>query len=131
MKLFLERKDVKPDSCDSQARTPLLWAAMTGCEGMAKLLLERNDVNPSSADNGGQTPLMWATKKQHEGVVELLLERLSINSKTTEEPNEKTLFPATSLSGNTPVLGTIPNQSTDDNPKRKSHTLSKMTPWIP
>lgn len=96
---------------------------MTGCEGMAKLLLERNDVNPSSADNGGQTPLMWATKKQHKSVVELLLERLSVSSKTTEEPNEKTLAPATSLSGNTPVLGTIPNPSTGDNLKRKSHTL--------
>jgi len=45
------------DMVDDRGRTPLLWAAERGHEGIVKLLLNREEVNPDSKDNDGRTPL--------------------------------------------------------------------------
>ena len=59
-------------------RTPLLWAAERGHEGVVRILLGREDVNLNQASTGW-TPLLLAADGGHEGVVKLLLERASVN----------------------------------------------------
>jgi len=93
VKLLLERKDVTPDTPDTQYRTPLSWAAGNGHEGTVKLLLERKDVTPDTPTLYGQTPLWWAAGKSYEGIVKLLLER---NDVTPDTPD--TLYGQTPLS---------------------------------
>ena len=58
--MLLEREDVNPNQADSKSgKTPLLWAAENGHEGVAKKLLEREDVNLNQADTKySQTLLM-------------------------------------------------------------------------
>ena len=60
-------------------RTPLLWAAMNGYEGVVRLLLGRKDVDPDRSDNIDSTPLSWAANNGHEGVIKLLLEREDVD----------------------------------------------------
>ncbi|KAE8333333.1 hypothetical protein BDV39DRAFT_188408 [Aspergillus sergii] len=55
-------------------RTPLSWAARTGCEAVVKLLLATGQVDIDSRDlEYGRTPLFWAAANGHEAVVKLLL----------------------------------------------------------
>jgi len=69
MKPLLQREDVNPDQTDTEyGRTPLLFAAEGGHEGVVRVLLERNDVNPNQPDTEyGQTPLLLAAGRGHEG----------------------------------------------------------------
>jgi len=74
---------VNPDAPDTRCgRTPLMWAARNGHEGVVKLLLERKDVTPDTPDTPdteyGRTPLSWAAMSGYEGIVKLLLERKDI-----------------------------------------------------
>ena len=45
---------------DRVSRTPLVWAAMKGHEGVIKVLLEREDIDPNCLGVGGLTPLTCA-----------------------------------------------------------------------
>ena len=74
--MLLGRGDVDPNATETKyGRTPLLWAAEQGLEGVVKLLLERDDINPNTRDTKYRlTPLLWAAECGHEGVVKLLLE---------------------------------------------------------
>ena len=52
--------------------TPLLRAAKSGHEEVAKLLFEKG-ANPHPKDKHGHTPLSYAVCYRHEAVVKLLL----------------------------------------------------------
>ena len=70
------RRYVNPDSSTRSGRTPLLWAAEHGHEGVVKLLLGRKDVTPHTSEtNDNRTPLSLAAENGHEGIVKLLLGR--------------------------------------------------------
>jgi len=84
--LLFGRRYVNPDSLCRYGRTPLLWAAENGREGVVKLLLGRKDVNPRGSRRPGQTPLWLATGNAHEGIVKLLLKREDVNSNTPGAP---------------------------------------------
>ena len=86
VRILLERKDVNPNTADTQCgRTPLSWAAGRGHEGVVRILLERRDVNPNTVDTKyGRILLSWAARYGHEGVVRALLERSDINPNTAD-----------------------------------------------
>jgi len=89
VKLFLERKDVSPNT--EYGRASLSWAAAVGHEGIVKLFLERKDVNPNTPDPwDGQAPLSLAAEYGHEGIVKLLLERKDVNPNTPDTENSQT-----------------------------------------
>jgi len=92
VKLLLGRKDVNPDTPDTErGRTPLCWAAGSGHEGIVKLLLGRKGVNPNTTETKhGQTPLLWAAVTGHEGVVEILLGRRDVNPDTPDTERGRT-----------------------------------------
>ena len=75
MKVLLERHDVNPNKPDIDGRTPLLYAAWNGHEGVVKLLLGRDEVSPERPDNDGRTPLSYAAGNGYAGVAEILLAR--------------------------------------------------------
>ena len=62
------------DTVDIDNRTPLLWAAKRGHEGIAKLLLEKG-ANVDATNGAGQTPLHQASEDGHLNIVKLLLEK--------------------------------------------------------
>ena len=64
---------------DRVSRTPLLWAAKNGHDGVVKLLLERGDIGPEMPDQWDSTPLSWAADNGHEEVVKLLLDRNDVD----------------------------------------------------
>ena len=59
-------------------RTPLMWAAERGNEGVIKMLLDRGGADPDRAVSGW-TPLLLAAQGGHEGVVKTLLGRDDVN----------------------------------------------------
>lgn len=70
------------DSCDSDGRTPLSWAAGEGHEVVSKLLLETGRVDVDSKDHFGRTPLSWASGNGRESMAKLLLdEKVDVNSR--------------------------------------------------
>ena len=76
-KLLFKNPKVDADFKSEDGRTPLLWAAGNGHEGVVKLLLEK-DVDVDSKDSiYGQTPLSCAAENGHEGVVKLLLDKVA------------------------------------------------------
>ena len=83
--LLEEDKGCSADMADGWGRTPLIWAAESGHEGMVKLLFKQKGVNPNSKDHDGSTPL-W-----HERIVKLLHGRTKVN------PNSRDTFGDTSL----------------------------------
>ena len=65
MKLLLGRKDVNLNTLTTTitGRTPLIYAAMNGHEGIMKLLLGQEHVDPDIPDKQyGQTALSWAAR---------------------------------------------------------------------
>jgi len=64
---------------DFLGRTPLVWAANNGHEGVVKILLGREEVNPDKPGSNGRTPLSFAAGRGHEGVVKVLLGRKEVN----------------------------------------------------
>ncbi|XTI84249.1 hypothetical protein V2W45_1339297, partial [Cenococcum geophilum] len=56
--LLLIKDSISLNSTDIKGRTPLLWAAESGQEGMVKLLLAQKGVNSNSKDSNGRTPLL-------------------------------------------------------------------------
>ena len=64
---------------DSYGLAPLMWAALSGHEGVVKILLGRDCANPDKPGRYGETALWFAASNGHEGVVKLLLERDDVN----------------------------------------------------
>jgi len=89
VKLFLDRKEVSPDSRDKNDKTPLWKAARGGYEGIVKPLLDRKEVNPDSGDENDKTPLLKAARGRHNGIVKLLLDRKEVNPDSRDK-NDKT-----------------------------------------
>jgi len=77
--MLLGREEVNPDKPDKWGRTPLLYTAKCGHEGVVKILLGRGEVNPDKPDRLGQTPLPGAAQNGHERVVKILLGRRGVN----------------------------------------------------
>ncbi|PKS08786.1 hypothetical protein jhhlp_003395 [Lomentospora prolificans] len=71
------------DAKDMDGRTPLLYAAKNGHEGVIKLLLATGKVDIDLKDMDGRTPLSYAAWNGHEGIVKLLLTtgKVDIDSK--------------------------------------------------
>jgi ankyrin repeat protein len=57
-----------------QSRTPLLYAAEKGNQGIVRLLVETGKVDIDVKNKDGVTPLLWAAKNGHDAVVKQLLE---------------------------------------------------------
>lgn len=70
----LLQEGAKPNTMNSNGRTPLSWAAEEGYEEVVKLLLEKG-ADLDCKDNKGRTPLSWAGSEGHKTVVQLLLEK--------------------------------------------------------
>jgi len=90
----LEMKEWDVNAKDIAFRTPLMWAALRGHEGVVKAFLEQKDINPDLADHRhGKTPLSWAAREGHEGVVRMLLDKEGVNPNGADaEYNESPLF---------------------------------------
>ena len=71
--LRLVRKEVNPDEPCWDGRTPLLYAAERGHEGVVKTLLERKEVNPDTPDSNDRTLLSYSVEYRREEMVKLLL----------------------------------------------------------
>ena len=80
-RFFLERGDVDPDLGDPiWGRSPLLWAAAQGNEGVVKVFLERESVHTNQASPGyGQAAFYFAAAYGHEGIVNMILEQGSVD----------------------------------------------------
>ena len=71
---LIEMKNWDVNEVDCLHRTPLIWAAIYGNEGIVKMLLEQAGIKPNAPDTAyGRSPLSWAAEKGHQGVVKLLL----------------------------------------------------------
>jgi len=83
--MLLERKDVNPNTAeDMSGRTPVMWAARSGCTGVVGILLEREDVDVNKKDKNGWAPLLWAAFRGHVGVVQVLLARKDIDTEVAD-----------------------------------------------
>ena len=78
---------------DISGFTPLMWAALSGHEGVVEILLGRDYANPDKSGRHGETALWCAAARGHEGVVKILLGRGDVN------PEKPGLFGATPLHG--------------------------------
>ena len=88
---LLGRWIVSPDTLDEGIRTPLSYAAESGCEGIVRLLLKREDVDPSSLDGNLWTPLSYAAGSGHESVAKLFLERGDVNPNSSDKDHRTPL----------------------------------------
>ena len=79
------------DMKDDEDRTPLIWAAQAGNEGVVNFLLARDDVDVNSKDfSFCQTPLSRAAENGHEGVVKALLARNNVVVNTEDKYDRRT-----------------------------------------
>ena len=90
--VFVNAKGCEINQVDCTGKTPLLWAAKNGHDGMVKQLLEREDVDPDRPDNWASTPLSWAADSGHEGVVRLLLGRKDVDPDRADEQDSTPLL---------------------------------------
>ena len=91
--VLINSRGYKINQQDEAGRTPLVWAARNGHEGVVRLLLEQENVDPNCPDRNNTTPLGLAAVNGHEGVVKLLLEC------ETVDPNRASVNDITPLSG--------------------------------
>jgi len=89
--VLLSTKEWSINERDNMGRTALSWAAIGGCEDVAKILLQLGDIDPNAEDiECGRTPLSWAAGRGREGVVRMLLERADINPSTADTKDGRT-----------------------------------------
>ena len=129
VKMLLERKDVNPNTPDTQyGQTPLSLAAENGHEGVVKVFLERRDVNPNTPDTiYGQTPLSLAAENGHEGVVKILLERNDVNPDSSSKSGQTPLSWA-AQNGHEGVVKILLERS-DVNPDSSSKSGQTPLSW--
>ena len=85
------RRYVNPNRLEKFGRTPLIWAASSGHEGVVKLLLGRSDVNPNMPSHYGKSPICCAAEAGHDGVVRLLLERGDVSPSMPDKSGQTPL----------------------------------------
>ena len=68
-------KGLDPNSKDGDGWSPLMWAAMSGQEGVVELLLGHSDINLEARSQGGTTALLLAAAHGYPQVVQQLLAR--------------------------------------------------------
>ncbi|KFY47728.1 hypothetical protein V496_10483 [Pseudogymnoascus sp. VKM F-4515 (FW-2607)] len=83
--------NIKPDTEDSNGRTPLSWAAERGHEAFASFLLLRANVKVDSKDSKGRTPLSWAAENGQEAVVRMLIERKDVDADSKDSSGQTPL----------------------------------------
>ena len=86
--VLMNAEGYKINQQDCAGRTPLVWAAKNGHEGVVKILLERENVEPNLADKNDRTPLGWSAIEGHEGVVKLLLEQENVDPNRQDKDGE-------------------------------------------
>ena len=101
--VFVNAKGCEINQCDCTGKTPLLWAAINGHDGVVKQLLEQEDIDPDRQDGAGSTPLSWAAYNGHEGVVKLLLSRPDVDPDGHNKQDISPLLWA-AISGNEEVV---------------------------
>jgi ankyrin repeat protein len=82
--------DVKPDSRNSDGRTPLSLTAELGHEAVVKLLLTTPGVNATSADSKDCTSPWWAAQSGNEVVTQALLAKMEKACLDTPDSDDET-----------------------------------------
>ncbi|KAL6889127.1 ankyrin repeat-containing domain protein [Trichoderma evansii] len=73
VEIFEAKEPALLDTCDSDGRSPLSYAAENGHDDIAQFLLAKGAAEAKSGRTYGRTPLHWAALKGHPGIVRLLL----------------------------------------------------------
>ena len=76
---MFEMKRWQVNGCDSEGRTPLMWAVERSDCRMVELFLKQEDIEPGTVTKDGRTALAIAARSGDEGVVKLLLEREDVD----------------------------------------------------
>ncbi|KAH8684931.1 ankyrin repeat-containing domain protein [Ilyonectria robusta] len=84
--LLLDTDKADANAEDKDGRTPLLYAAGSGCETIVNRLLNTGKAEINIKDKNGRTPLSYAAENSHKAVVNLLLDtgKAEIDAKDRE-----------------------------------------------
>ncbi|KAM3552465.1 hypothetical protein MY1884_007185 [Beauveria asiatica] len=82
VRLLLKDRQNK-DQKDSHSKTPLMYAAESGCESIVRLLLAMKKVDINAKDHDDRTPFFIAVMNGHKSIIELLLAtgKVHVNAK--------------------------------------------------
>jgi len=126
----LEMKEWDVNAMDITSRTPLMWAALRGHEGVVKALLERGDINPNLVDDTRRlTPLSWAALMGCEGVVKVFLEQEDVNPDGIGTQYNPTPLFSAAVTGNAGVIKILLERK-DVNPNWASSWYDTTPLWV-